>query len=577
MFRFSIRRKIIGIALALIVLMAATALLSLGLVTQVAHRLEDLSANYVPAYGALARANIRTLERAVALRRMIIEKIQPSPDSKKLDAAKMDFEQSAKEVLMETQTARRLIDGLIAKGSGVGGTTALVRLNTSLVDAMNDVHRPLDSEIDILLPLLDSGDQKAIAAQVERVDALRDEFDRRIDAIRADMLKLLGVESAATVRKQQAVLLIAVVLTALAALLGLVFAIIVSTGLTRPVRRLLERTRAVEAGRLDGGTIAVTSHDEIGDLTAAFNHMVEQLRLKERIRETFGRYVDPRIVEGLISGPALASEGERRVMTMLFCDVKGFVGVSEEMTPQGLVKVMNGYFSAMSAPIHSRGGIIDKYVGDAIMAYWGPPFTAEADQAAFAALAALDMLDKVDPFREELPNLLGLRNVPVLFDIRIGVATGEVLVGSVGSEVMKSYTVMGETVNLASRLEGANKLYGSRILTSESTVAAADAVIEAREIDRVTLVGQSQPQVIFEIMGRKGALTAQQIELRTHYSEGLEAYRKKRWEEARTSFNAAQAALPTDGPSATMLKRIEAFTSAPPPKTWDGAWHLQQK
>jgi adenylate cyclase len=147
----------------------------------------------------------------------------------------------------------------------------------------------------------------------------------------------------------------------------------------------LERTRAVEAGRLNG-TLAVTSHDEIGHLTAAFNHMVEQLRLKERIRETFGRYVDPRIVEGLISRPALASEGERRVMTMLFCDVKGFVGVSEEMTPQGLVKVMNGYFSAMSAPIHLRGGIIDKYVGDAIMAYWGPPFTADADQAVFAAL-----------------------------------------------------------------------------------------------------------------------------------------------------------------------------------------------
>ena len=156
-------------------------------------------------------------------------------------------------------------------------------------------------------------------------------------------------------------MIIALVLTALASLLGLVFAIIVSTGLTRPVQRLLERTRAVEAGRLDG-TLAVTSHDEIGHLTAAFKHMVEQLRLKERIRETFGRYVDPRIVEGLISGPALASEGQRRVMTMLFCDVKGFVGVSEEMTPQGLVKVMNGYFSAMSAPIHSRGGIIDRYV-----------------------------------------------------------------------------------------------------------------------------------------------------------------------------------------------------------------------
>ena len=138
--------------------------------------------------------------------------------------------------------------------------------------------------------------------------------------------------------------MIAIVLTALAAALGLVFSVIVSTGLTRPVRRLLEGARAVERGELDR-TLAVTSQDEIGHLTMAFNRMVEQLRLKERIRETFGRYVDPRIVEGLISGPALAAEGQRRVMTVLFCDVKGFVGVSEEMTPQGLVKVMNRYFS----------------------------------------------------------------------------------------------------------------------------------------------------------------------------------------------------------------------------------------
>jgi HAMP domain-containing protein len=373
MIRFSIKRKIIGIALVLIVLMAVTALISLALVMQVSHRLEDLTESYVPAYAALARANIRTLERAVALRRMIVQKIQSLPDDKQFAATRKSFEVSAQEVSAETQTARRLIDGLIAKGSEFGDATALVRLDTSLADAMNDIHRQLDQEIGQLLALLDGGDQKAIAARLEQVDTLRDEFDHRLDAIRADMLKLLRAESAATTRKQQTVTVIAVVLTALASALGLVFSMIVSSGLTRPVRRLLEGTRAVEAGHLDG-TLAVTSQDEIGHLTEAFNRMVEQLRLKERIRETFGRFVDPRIVEGLISGPALATEGQRRV-------IKGFVGVSEEMTPQGLVKVMNRYFSTMSAPIHTHGGIIDKYIGDAIMAYWGPPFTADADQA----------------------------------------------------------------------------------------------------------------------------------------------------------------------------------------------------
>jgi class 3 adenylate cyclase len=576
MIRLSIRRKIIGIALILIVLMAVAASLSMALIVQVAGRLDDLTQSYVPAYAALAQANIHSLERAVALRRMVIEKLQASPDQARLAAARKSFEASGQTVDRETKTARGLIDALIAKGSTFGDASALVRIDTRLADLADVTRRDLNEEIARVLPLLDGGDRKAIAAGLDRIDELRDQLDQQLDAVRNDMIDLLQADSAATVRKQQTVLVIAVILTVLAAALGFVFSFIVSGGLTRPVRRLLEGARAVEAGRLDE-TLAVTSQDEIGHLTVAFNSMVEQLRAKERMRETFGRYVDPRIVERLISGAALATEGQRRVMTVLFCDVKGFVGVSEEMTPQGLVKVMNRYFSTMSAPIHANGGIIDKYIGDAIMAYWGPPFTADGEQAKFAGLAAVDMLDRVEPFRAELPDLLGLKNVPISFDIRIGIATGEALVGSVGSEVMMSYTVMGETVNLASRLEGANKLYGTRILALEPTVAAAGAAIETREIDRVALAGQSRSQPIYEIMSHSGRLTREQAELRARYAQGLAAYRGRRWEEARKAFAAALENDRSDGPSLTMLKRIDLFVAAPPGADWDGAWHLEQK
>ena len=295
------------------------------------------------------------------------------------------------------------------------------------------------------------------------------------------------------------------------------------------------------------------------------------------MRETFGKYVDPRVVEGLIEGPALAAEGQRRVMTVLFCDVKGFTGTSEGMTPQGLVKVMNRYFSTMSAPIRGHQGIIDKYIGDAIMAYWGPPFADDKEQARLASLAALDMLQLVPQLRAELPELLGVRTLPNAFDIRIGIATGEVLVGSIGSELMMSYTVMGDTVNLASRLEGANKEYGGRILVSEATIAGASAAIEAREIDRLVTLGQTQPQAVFEIMGRKGELTAAQLELRSRFSEGLAAYRAQRWEDSRRAFEAALSAVPDDGPSMTFIKRIDRLIAAPPGDGWDGSWHLERK
>ena len=238
---------------------------------------------------------------------------------------------------------------------------------------------------------------------------------------------------------------------------------------------------------------------------------------------------------------------------------------------------MNRYFSAMSAPIRDHGGIIDKYIGDAIMAYWGPPFTEDADQARLASFAALDMLDRVASLRAEFPELLGVRTLPILFDIRIGIATGEVLVGSIGSEQMMSYTVMGDTVNFASRLEGANKAYGGRVLVSKATVIGADASVETREIDRVVLLGQTQPQTVFEIMGRKGELTAGQIALRALFSEGLAAYRARGWVEARRAFAAALQAVPDDGLSMTFIKRIDSLAAAPPGDGWDGSWHLEQK
>jgi adenylate cyclase len=333
----------------------------------------------------------------------------------------------------------------------------------------------------------------------------------------------------------------------------------------------------VEAGRLEG-SIDVTTRDEIGQLTTAFNAMVEQLRRNEKMRETFGRYVDPRVLETLVDRPALAAaDGQRRVMTVLFCDMKGFTSLSEGMTPQGLVKVMNHFLSAMSERIRSNHGVIDKYIGDAVMAYWGPPFTENGEDARLACLAAVGMAGRVASLRTELPELLGVRAAGAECDIRIGIATGEVLVGSIGSEFMMSYTVMGDPVNLASRLEGANKVYGSRCLISEATMRAAGDAIETRELDRLVVVGQSHPETVFEIMAGKGDLTPAQVTLRDCYAEGLAAYRACRWDEARDAFRAALTAVPNDEPSKIFIKRVDDFAENPPAAAWDGAWHFDHK
>jgi class 3 adenylate cyclase len=576
MLRTSIRNKIVGIAIGLIILMVITSALSIVMAGTVGHLLDELTNKYVPAYGSLARADTRSVERGLALRQMVIAKMQNPPDEAAYAERLKSFEETDRQIYEEAAAARKLINAIIDDKSTPSDNAALARLDDRIDTAVNDLRRHLNEDDTQLLEDLKAQNFAAVRVRLAQADELRGEFNKKLDDIRSDMLKQVYASAVTVIGDQRKTIVISIIVTALAAMLGFVFAFLVSGGITRPVRLLLAGTREVEAGRLDG-SIAVTTHDEIGQLSTAFNRMVEQLRHKKQIQETFGRYIDPRIVAGLIDQRGLAAtEGQRRVMTVMFCDMKGFSALSEGMTPQGLVRIMNHYLTTMSEPIHNNRGIIDKYIGDAIMAYWGPPFIDADDQARFACLAAADMIGRIETLRKELPELLGVRAIPAECDLRIGIATGEALVGSIGSEFMMSYTVMGDTVNLASRLETANKLYGTHALIAEDTMSKAGPDIEFREVDRLIAVGQSRPQVVFELMGRKGELTPRQSLLRTHYAEGLAAYRTSRWDEARNAFKAALDAEPGDGPAAALLSRIEDLQKNPP-AGWDGAWRLDNK
>lgn len=577
MIRQSIRRRVVAIAVGLIVLMVVTSVLSMVMVGRVGRLLDELTTRYTPVNTHLTRINVLSFERALALRRMVIAKMQDPPDEIGYKTRKQLYDAKDSEVDSEAQAARKLINAIIEDTSTPSDNAALARIESRIDSLMSESRRYLKQETGELLSVLEARDFAAVRRSLARVDTLRDELDDKIDAVRGEMIKV-SYGAIAKIRSEQTqAVLISMIVTVLAAIVGLVFANLVSGGISRPVRKLLEGTRAVEAGHLDQ-SIDVTTGDEIGQLAAAFNRMVLQLRDNERIRETFGKYIDPRVVEGLIDRPNLtAAEGQRRVMTVMFCDLKGFTSLSEGMTPQGLVKVMNRYLSIMSEPIRSNRGIIDKYIGDGIMAYWGPPFVDEVDHARFACLAVVEMIERIPILRREIPELLGVLGTPMeTCDLRIGIATGEALVGSIGSDVMMSYTVMGDVVNLASRLEAANKAYGTRNLVSERVLTGASAAIEVREIDRVVVAGQSRSERIFEILGRKGELTPQQLTSREKYHEGLAAYRERRWDDALRALAASLEAVPDDGPSMALISRIEGLKANPPPQDWDGSWYIEK-
>jgi adenylate cyclase len=343
------------------------------------------------------------------------------------------------------------------------------------------------------------------------------------------------------------------------------------------MRELMSATAAIELGKYDR-ELPVTSEDEIGKLARAFNLMIKELKLKEKIRDTFGKYVDPKVVAGLIEHPELTGgAGDRRTMTIFFCDMKGFTPLTEEITPSSLVTLLNRYFTLMSEEIRSRGGVVDKYMGDAVMAFWGPPFVAADQQGRLACETALAQVTRFETFKTEVPELLGYKRFIPAIGIRIGIATGDVIVGNIGSSVAMNYTVMGDAVNTAARLEGVNRIYGTHILINEATAQAVRGLFLLREIDRILVVGRSEPVAIYEVMSDSESETDELSALCERYAKGLKAYRARDWKEADAAFRSCLDIAPDDGPAHLMIERIKGFADAPPAQDWDGVFAMKDK
>jgi adenylate cyclase len=332
--------------------------------------------------------------------------------------------------------------------------------------------------------------------------------------------------------------------------------------------------RAIASGA-NSEPVVILTRDEVGELARSFNFMVEELRSREHIKDTFGKFVDPRLINQLVgNGADLA---ERRTLTVFFSDIADFSGISEQLTASTLVNLLNSYFSEVATVIHEHRGFIDKYIGDAVMAFWISPFSAGDTHASDACLAALAQQEAIVALRARLPEITGMRRNPPKLEIRMGIATGEAVVGTVGASSSRSYTVVGDTVNLASRIESISKVYRCPIILSEETFKLARDVIAARELDIITVAGKTEPIRIYEAMGRAGELQPGQIALRDLFAEGLAAYRLRNWDDAQSGFERCLRCAPEDRPSHLFLERIATFRNEAPPADWIGIWHFSEK
>ncbi len=303
----------------------------------------------------------------------------------------------------------------------------------------------------------------------------------------------------------------------------------------------------------------------------AYKYLSES-KQKRFIKDAFSTYLAPSVVSQLIQSPEkLVLGGEKRTITAFFSDIQGFTSISERLTPTELVELLNEFLTEMTDIILEYEGTVDKFEGDAIIAFFGAPNPLE-NQAEVATMACIEMQNRLSQLRikwnaEGQPELR----------MRMGLCTGPAVVGNMGSKNRMDYTMMGDTVNTAARLEGANKAYGIYTLVSESTYNDTSDKIIGREIDLIYLVGKTDPVTIYEIMGYPEDVDDYLRKTLSFYSKGIKAYRNRDWNEAVNFFNNALETTPEDGPSKTMLERCNEYKVNPPPEDWNGIFTLMVK
>ena len=317
----------------------------------------------------------------------------------------------------------------------------------------------------------------------------------------------------------------------------------------------------VPAGTLVANYAAITSF-----------RMVFEEREKRKIRKTFGQYLSPGVIALIDRDPEkyIRPGGELKELTVMFTDIRGFTSLSEGMPPNELVEWLNEYLSAMTDVLFANFGTLDKYIGDAIMAFWGSPYP-QKDHAISACRCGLAMMRKLEELNRKWEKE-GKRPAAM----GVGVNTGPVNVGNMGSNKRLSWTVMGDNVNLASRLEGLTKKYKIRMVISEATYKLVAEHFVCRDLDRILVSGKRQPVDIYELLGAADEREKFADQLQ-RFDQAMKLYRGQNWKLAAEEFTALLTAYPEDGPAQIFLQRSLEFIDTPPPADWDGVYEMKSK
>lgn len=347
-------------------------------------------------------------------------------------------------------------------------------------------------------------------------------------------------------------------------LIAILISFLIARIIAKPMDSLSHEMEKIKDFKYDSDRSIPTAIEEIGGMVSSFDSMKMGLN-------NFQKYVPTKLVNQLIAGGELATVGgQKKELTFFFSDIQNFTNISESIDPEDLVIQMNDYFSAISNTIIDNDGTLDKYIGDAVMAFWGAPAENpnHAESACRSALICQELIFN-------LCHKWRIEGRPV-FITRIGIHTGPAVVGNMGYEKRINYTAIGDSVNLASRLEGINKFYGTRITISQDTYKQVNGKFHTRMLDRITVKGKSHPVHIYELLAENGKLNKNAIAFYKIYEAGLQCYFAQNWDKAIAYFK-KMLSLKEDKPASLMLERCEFFKKNPPPEEWNGVHEFAQK
>lgn len=357
-------------------------------------------------------------------------------------------------------------------------------------------------------------------------------------------------------------------LSAFGLVLSMAGGVLIARTVTRPMRTLAEGVRWIEEGDYTR-QVTIKQKDEVGRLANAFNHMVKGLAERDRVRNLLGKVVSVAIAEELLS-KEIELGGEEREVTVLFSDLRNFTALCEHRSPQAILSLLNTYLTGVSAVVEANGGVVDKYIGDAMMALYGAPLRHD-DDAERAVSTAIGMCQALDGLNADFEQM----GLPRL-NIGIGINTAMVVAGNMGSKSRLNYTVIGDGVNLASRLEGLSKKYGVAIIVSEATRRLAPS-FAFRELDRVRVKGKMEPVLIYQPIGKSGSIDQSVLYELNAYHEALELFRTRQWDAAMSRFLELKTITADCALYQLYIDRIAEFLRNPPGMEWDGTSVFYEK